>query len=82
MSCKYVFDMKDEDVYWCSADVGWITGHSYNVYGPLSNGAQILIYEGAPNYPDPSRLFCQLGLSALMRHPSSSVLMAKTTVSR
>ena len=63
MSCKYVFDMKDEDVYWCSADVGWITGHSYNVYGPLSNGAQILIYEGAPNYPDPSRLFCQLGLS-------------------
>src|SRR3954464_7088580 len=50
---KYVFDLKpDKDVYWCSADVGWITGHSYIVYGPLSNGATSVMYEGAPDYPD------------------------------
>ena len=50
---KYVFDMKpDEDVYWCSADVGWVTGHSYIVYGPLLNGATSVMYEGAPDYPD------------------------------
>ena len=47
MSCKYIFDLKDDDVYWCTADVGWITGHNYIVYGPLSNGATMLIYEGA-----------------------------------
>ena len=49
---KYVFDMKDEDVYWCTADIGWITGHSYVVYGPLANGATSFMYEGAPNWPD------------------------------
>src|SRR3954471_15600002 len=50
---KYVFDLKpDKDVYWCSADVGWVTGHSYIVYGPLSNGATSVMYEGAPDYPD------------------------------
>ncbi|MEA2359713.1 MAG: acetyl-CoA synthetase, partial [Solirubrobacteraceae bacterium] len=50
---KYVFDVKeDQDVYWCSADVGWITGHSYIVYGPLANGATSVMYEGAPDYPD------------------------------
>ena len=49
---KYVFDLKDTDVYWCTADVGWITGHSYIVYGPLQTGATILMYEGAPNAPD------------------------------
>ena len=50
---RYVFDMKpDEDVYWCSADVGWVTGHSYIVYGPLVNGATSVMYEGAPDYPD------------------------------
>jgi acetyl-CoA synthetase len=50
---KYVFDLKpDEDVYWCAADVGWVTGHSYIVYGPLSNGATSVMYEGAPDYPD------------------------------
>ena len=48
LTCKYVFDMKDEDVYWCTADVGWITGHSYIVYGPMSMGATVLMYEGAP----------------------------------
>ncbi len=49
VSTKYVFDIRDDDVYWCTADVGWITGHSYIVYGPLANGATVLMYEGAPN---------------------------------
>tara|TARA_Y100000590_G_scaffold456766_1_gene607993 strand:- start:48 stop:2003 length:1956 start_codon:yes stop_codon:yes gene_type:complete len=52
---KYIFDYHDNDIYWCAADVGWITGHSYIVYGPLSNGATIVMYEGLPNYPNPSR---------------------------
>lgn len=52
---KYIFDYKDKDVYWCTADVGWITGHSYVVYGPLCNGATTLVYEGVPTYPDFSR---------------------------
>ncbi|WP_258358650.1 acetate--CoA ligase [Moorella sulfitireducens (nom. illeg.)] len=51
----YVFDLKDEDVYWCTADIGWITGHSYVVYGPLANGATVLMYEGSPDYPRPDR---------------------------
>jgi acyl-coenzyme A synthetase/AMP-(fatty) acid ligase len=51
MTAKYVFDLKDEDVYWCTADVGWVTGHSYVVYGPLANGATSVMYEGAPNWP-------------------------------
>ncbi|HEY5375362.1 MAG TPA: AMP-binding protein, partial [Polyangiaceae bacterium] len=51
LTTKYVFDLQDNDVYWCTADVGWITGHSYLVYGPLSNGATCLLYEGAPNQP-------------------------------
>jgi acetyl-CoA synthetase len=54
---KYVFDLKDEDVYWCTADVGWVTGHSYVVYGPLSNGTTTLMYEGAPNFPEPDRFW-------------------------
>ena len=54
---KYVFDMRDEDIYWCTADVGWITGHSYIVYGPLLNGATVLMYEGAPNQPDFGRFW-------------------------
>ncbi|MBK1826482.1 acetate--CoA ligase [Haloferula rosea] len=56
-TCKYIFDMQDEDVYWCTADVGWITGHSYIVYGPLAMGATQVMYEGAPNYPDFSRFW-------------------------
>lgn len=54
---RNVFDMKSEDVYWCTADVGWITGHSYIVYGPLSNGSTLLVYEGAPDYPEKDRMF-------------------------
>jgi len=57
MTSKYVFDLKEDDVYWCSADVGWITGHSYMVYGPLANGATMVMYEGAPNWPDPDRFW-------------------------
>ncbi|MFD0893434.1 acetate--CoA ligase [Luteolibacter ambystomatis] len=56
-TCKYVFDMRDEDVYWCTADVGWITGHSYIVYGPLANGVTQVMYEGAPNHPDFGRFW-------------------------
>src|SRR5689334_1882249 len=54
---KYVFDLRDEDIYWCTADVGWVTGHSYVVYGPLANGATTFMYEGAPNHPEPDRLW-------------------------
>ena len=53
----YVFDLKPDDVYWCAADIGWVTGHSYIVYGPLCNGATGVIYEGAPNHPDFDRLW-------------------------
>ncbi|MCH7782839.1 acetate--CoA ligase [candidate division KSB1 bacterium] len=54
---KYVFDLKDDDVYWCTADIGWVTGHTYIVYGPLSNGATVVMYEGAPDWPDKSRFW-------------------------
>ena len=57
LTTKYVFDIRDEDVYWCTADIGWVTGHSYVVYGPLQNGATVLMYEGAPNWPDFSRFW-------------------------
>ena len=54
---KYIFDYKDNEVYWCTADVGWVTGHSYIVYGPLANGAKTLMFEGVPNYPNSSRFW-------------------------
>ena len=57
MTHEYVFDYRDGEVYWCTADVGWVTGHSYIVYGPLANGATTLMFEGVPNYPDPSRFW-------------------------
>jgi acetyl-CoA synthetase len=57
MTHKYVFDYHDGDIYWCTADVGWVTGHSYIVYGPLANGATTLMFEGVPNYPDTSRFW-------------------------
>lgn len=60
LSTKWVFDIKPNDVYWSSADIGWITGHSYVVYGPLASAATIFIYEGAPNYPDPSRFWSMI----------------------
>ncbi len=57
MTHQYVFDYHDGDIYWCTADIGWVTGHSYVVYGPLSNGATSLMFEGVPNYPDASRFW-------------------------
>ena len=57
MTSKWVFDLKETDTYWCTADIGWITGHSYICYGPLSNGATVVMYEGAPNWPDEGRFW-------------------------
>ncbi|KCZ53774.1 acetyl-CoA synthetase [Hyphomonas beringensis] len=57
MTHDYVFDLKEDDVYWCTADVGWVTGHTYIVYGPLANGATSLMFEGVPTYPDASRFW-------------------------
>jgi acetyl-CoA synthetase len=57
LTTKHVFDLKDEDVYWCTADIGWVTGHSYVVYGPLACGGTSLMYEGAPNHPEPDRFW-------------------------
>ena len=57
MTFKHVFDYQDQEIFWCTADVGWVTGHSYIVYGPLANGATTLIFEGVPNYPDASRFW-------------------------
>ena len=54
---KYVFDLKEDDVFWCTADIGWVTGHSYVVYGPLANGATVLMYEGAPDWPERDRFW-------------------------
>ena len=55
MTHQYIFDYKSNDIYWCTADIGWVTGHSYIVYGPLANGATTIMFEGVPNYPDSSR---------------------------
>ncbi|HEX8341099.1 MAG TPA: acetate--CoA ligase, partial [Tepidisphaeraceae bacterium] len=75
LTTKYVFDVHDEDVYWCTADVGWITGHSYVTYGPLLNGATVFLYEGAPNFPDFSR-FWQM----VQRHKVSIFYTAPTAI--
>jgi acetyl-CoA synthetase len=74
LTSQWLFDLKDTDLYWCTADVGWITGHSYTVYGPLSNGATSFMYEGAPNFPDNGR-FWQLiekyGINILYTAPTA-----------
>jgi acetyl-CoA synthetase len=57
LTSKYVFDLHEDDVYWCTADIGWVTGHSYVVYGPLQNGATVMMYEGAPNWPECDRFW-------------------------
>lgn len=57
LSFKLIFDVKDEDIFWCTADIGWVTGHSYVVYGPLSNGATVIMFEGIPTYPEPDRFW-------------------------
>jgi acetyl-CoA synthetase len=56
-TARWVFDLKEEDIYWCTADIGWVTGHTYIVYGPLANGATMVMYEGAPNHPTPARFW-------------------------
>ena len=71
---KYVFDLKEEDVFWCTADVGWVTGHSYIVYGPLANGATCVMYEGSPDYPDKDRFWAiveKYGVSILYTAPTA-----------
>ena len=57
LTSKYIFDLRDDDIYWCTADIGWVTGHSYVVYGPLQNGATVMMYEGAPNWPENDRFW-------------------------
>ena len=57
MTHKYIFDVHESDTYWCTADIGWITGHTYIVYGPLCNGTTTLMFEGIPTYPQPDRFW-------------------------
>ncbi len=75
LTMKYVFDLKEEDTYWCTADIGWVTGHSYIVYGPLQCGATSLMYEGAPNFPEPDRFW-----SIIDRHDVNIFYTAPTAI--
>jgi acetyl-CoA synthetase len=75
ITTKWVFDLKEEDTYWCTADIGWVTGHSYIVYGPLQNGATSLMYEGAPNFPEPDRFW-----SIIDRHQVNVFYTAPTAI--
>ncbi len=75
LSTRWVFDLKEDDVYWCTADVGWITGHSYVVYGPLAEGATVLLYEGALNFPTPARVY-----ELIQRHRVSILYTAPTAI--
>ncbi|KAG1249468.1 hypothetical protein G6F68_013318 [Rhizopus microsporus] len=70
-----VFDLREDDIYWCTADVGWVTGHSYIVYGPLANGATSLMFEGVPNYPDTSRFW-----NVIDKHKVSIFYTAPTAI--
>ncbi len=73
-TAKWVFDLKEDDVYWCTADIGWVTGHSYIVYGPLANGATTVMYEGSPDYPDRDRFWAvvaKYGVSILYTAPTA-----------
>ncbi|MCK4926183.1 acetate--CoA ligase, partial [Candidatus Aerophobetes bacterium] len=74
ITTKWIFDLKDEDVYWCTADVGWVTGHSYIIYGPLANAATVVMYEGAPDYPDKDRFWTiveKYGVTILYTAPTA-----------
>jgi acetyl-CoA synthetase len=75
LTTKYVFDLHDDDVFWCTADIGWVTGHSYVVYGPLSNGATAVMYEGAPDFPDKDRFW-----SLIERHKVTIFYTAPTAI--
>ena len=72
---KLVFDLKENDIYWCTADIGWVTGHSYVVYGPLANGATVFMYEGAPNHPAPDRFW-----DMIERHKINILYTAPTAI--
>ncbi|WP_263408376.1 acetate--CoA ligase [Terriglobus tenax] len=75
LTSKYVFDLQEHDVYFCTADIGWITGHSYVVYGPLQNGTSVLMYEGAPNHPQPDRFW-----EIIDRHKATIFYTAPTAI--
>jgi acetyl-CoA synthetase len=75
ITSKWVFDLKDDDTYWCTADIGWVTGHSYIVYGPLQNGATTVMYEGAPNWPEPDRFW-----RIIERHKVNILYTAPTAI--
>ncbi len=75
LTAKWVFDLKEDDIYWCTADIGWVTGHSYIVYGPLQNGATCVLYEGAPNFPEPDRFW-----SIIDRHAVTIFYTAPTAI--
>lgn len=75
LTSKWVFDLKEEDVYWCTADIGWVTGHSYLVYGPLSNGVTAMVYEGTPDYPDKDRWW-----SIIEKHKVTILYTAPTAI--
>ncbi len=74
LTTKWIFDLKDDDVFWCTADIGWVTGHSYIVYGPLANGATTVMYEGSPDYPDKDRFWAiveKYGVNVLYTAPTA-----------
>ena len=74
MTMRWVFDLKDDDIYWCTADIGWVTGHSYTVYGPLAAGATVVMYEGAPNFPENDRfwrIIAKYGVSIFYTAPTA-----------
>ncbi len=74
LTTKYVFDLREDDVFWCTADIGWVTGHSYVVYGPLANGATVVMYEGAPDHPEPDRFWQiveELGVTVFYTAPTA-----------
>src|SRR5438309_3032348 len=75
LTTNWVFDLKEDDVYWCTADVGWVTGHSYIIYGPLSNGATCVMYEGTPDYPDRDRWW-----QIIERHKVTILYTAPTAI--
>jgi len=75
LTSKWIFDLKDEDIYWCTADIGWVTGHSYVVYGPLQNASTVFMYEGAPNFPDFGRFWQMID-----RHKISILYTAPTAI--
>ena len=75
LTCRWVFDLREDDVYWCTADVGWVTGHSYVVYGPLMNGATVVLYEGAPTTPGPDRFW-----DIIERHKVTILYTAPTAI--